>query len=578
MIYGSLLLVALALTRRGRQRWAVALVCSGFLIATLIVVSAQPFLVPVVILAPLLAVGVALPSAPERTLKYMFAAAWLVAVAVGVLGGIMPSNSSLPNWYKSVFSIAALATAVAVVLLLLWQYRNTLVGTISQMRVAEERAVYDARHDSLTRLPNRALFMEHLERTLERSRRDSKYRCAVLFLDLDRFKNINDSLGHLAGDLLLKETARRLARCVHPTDMVARLGGDEFTILLENMADSENAARIAERICADLEMPFKIDGQNLYSTGSVGIVPNLAEYITPEEILRDADTAMYWAKKEGKARYKTFEVRMRERAIRLMRLESDLRRALERQEFVLHYQPIVSLKSGEIIRFEALVRWAHPEKGVIYPQEFIPLAEETELVVPLGLSVLWEACAKTKAWHTRFPDRQPLSVAVNVSPVQLTQPGFAEQIGETVQRTGLDGRYLCLEITESTMMKDLEVTSEVLQAIRNQGVRVHIDDFGTGYSSLELLHRLHVDALKIDRSFVDSLEGDTVSGETAQIVETMVTLAHGLGMDAVAEGVSTPEQVSCLEAIGCDYAQGFHFSKPVDARAAEGLFASHVRR
>jgi diguanylate cyclase (GGDEF)-like protein len=577
LVYGGLLLLSLALARRGAQRTVVTLVFSGFLVATLIVVVAQPFLVPVLILAPLLAVGVALPSASERTLKYMFPTAWFVAVVVGTLGEVVPSDSSLPEWYRGAFSIAALATAVAIVLLLLWQFRSRLLGMLSQMRAAEERAVYDARHDPLTGLPNRTLFVEHLERALERAKRDEGSLCAVLFLDLDRFKNVNDSLGHMTGDLLLTQTARRLAASVHPADMVARLGGDEFTILLEDLTSVENAERIAKRICAELEKPFKVKGQDLYSTVSVGVVSNLAGYAGPEEILRDADTAMYRAKEEGRARYKVFEPHMRKRAIRLMRLETALRRAVEREEFVVYYQPILSLRSGEVTGFEALVRWAHPTRGIVYPQEFIPLAEETELVVPIGLSVLQAACSEAKAWHAKFPDRPPVDVSVNVSTVQLSRPDFVGHVSQTLQSTGLDGHYLCLEVTESTMMKESGLTAEAIAAVRDQGVRMHIDDFGTGYSSLGSLHRFQVDALKIDRSFVEGMDEGITSDERFQIAETIVTMGHGLGMDVIAEGVSSRRQLSRLRAMGCDYAQGYLFSRPVEAPAAEALLSAHLR-
>ena len=577
-VYGSSLLLSLALARRGRARMAVILVCSGFLVATLIVVAVQPFLVPVLILAPLLAVGVALPSASERTLRYLFAAAWFVAVTVATVGEVVPFDSSLPEWYRSAFSIAALATAVAIVLMLLWQFRSRLMGMLSEMQAAEERAVHAATHDPLTGLPNRVLFVERLQRILERTKKERGSPCAVLFLDLDRFKNVNDSLGHVSGDLLLTQTGQRLAACVHPADMVARLGGDEFTILLENLRGTEDAVRIAKRVCAELEAPFRINGQDLYSTGSVGVVLDLAGYAKPEAILRDADTAMYRAKEEGRARYKVFEPHMRKRAVRLMNLETALRRAVRREEFVVYYQPILSLRSGEIARFEALVRWAHPVRGMVSPAEFIPLAEETELVVPIGLSVLRAACSEVKAWHAKYPNRPPVGLSVNASAVQLSRPDFVGQIRETLRSTGLDGRYLCLEVTESSVMKKSGPTAESIAGVRNQGVRMHIDDFGTGYSSLESLHRFQFDALKIDRSFVEGLDGGVTSGEKAQIAETIIALAHGLGMDVIAEGVSSRKQLNRLSAMGCDYAQGYLFSRPVDAAAAEALLSADFRR
>ena len=576
-VYGLSLFSARLLANRGRRGGALLVICSGFLVAALVVVVAQPTLVPVLILAPLLAVGLALPHATERTLRTLFVAAWAVAVLVAVLGEVVPAGSVLPAWYESGFRLASLATAVAIVLLLLWQFRKRLVGALAQAREAEERAVRDATHDHLTGLPNRALLLERLRRVLERAGKDGTYLFAVLFLDLDRFKNVNDSLGHTIGDELLVEIAKRLRACVHPADVVARLGGDEFVVLLEGIGEIEDASRVAERLQASLKAPVVLQSQELYTTASIGIVGGSRAYLRPEDLLRDADTAMYRAKEGGKNRYEVFGEEMRDRAVRLLSLETALRRAVEREEFSVDYQPIVSLKSGNIVGLEALVRWEHPERGTLSPIEFIPLAEETELIVPIGLFVLREACLRTSIWRMRFPDHRPFSVNVNLSVAQLARPDLADRVGRILRETGLHGRYLRLEVTESAIMRDAALAEEALARLRDLGVRVHIDDFGTGYSSLGLLHRFPVDALKIDRSFVQGMDAGTRRAENAQIVQTILTLAHGLGVDVVAEGVDTAESLRRVTEMGCDLGQGYWFSKPQDASAAELLIASEPR-
>ena len=576
LTYGCSLLVARRQARQGKQHAAVAVVCFGFLIATMIVVVAQPKIVSVLVLAPLLAVGVALPYATERTLRRLFAMAWLVAVAVAILGEVLPEKSALPVVYESGFRIASLITAITVVLLLLWQFRSRLVGTLTQVQAAEKRAMYDATHDALTDLPNRTLFEERLRRALERVREDRGHLFAVLFLDLDRFKNVNDSLGHAIGDRLLIEVARRLKTCVHPTDTVARLGGDEFTILLENLEAPDEATRISERVLEALKVPFRLKWHELYTGASVGVVlvEGSRSVSKPEDILRDADTAMYWAKERGKARYAVFDEGMRAHAVQLLRLEMDLRRAVEHEEFVVHYQPIVALSSGRVVAFEALVRWQHPKRGLIPPADFIPLAEETGLITPITMSVLREACSRISSWRTKFPDYQPLSINLNLTPTQIGQPELVDQVGGVLHDAGLEGRHLRLEITESGLMQDAERSIETLSRLRDLGVRIHVDDFGTGYSSLAHLHRFPVDALKIDQSFIGSIDTLEQRGESAQITQTIATLAHSLGMDVIAEGVSTQEQLKRVRAVGCNYAQGFFFSEPVDAQTAEGLISA----
>lgn len=569
--YGSFLLVARVMVGRGRQRIAIAIVYSGFLIAALIVVAAQPNLISVIILAPLLAMGVALPYASDRALRYLITTSWLATVAVVVLSEAFAPRSALPPWYDTGFRIAATATAVAVVLFLLWQFRSRLLATLAQVQAAEQQMRHDAYHDVLTGLPNRALLVERLARTVERAGKDKGYSFAVIFLDLDRFKNVNDSLGHATGDLLLIEVAHRLRSRVHPTDTVARLGGDEFAILLEDLADAEDATGVAERILEELGAPFRLEGYELFSTASLGIVVRPAGYKRPEDLLRDADTAMYHAKNGGGARHAVFDATMRARVVSLLRLETELRRAVEHQEFTVHYQPIVWLKSGRIVGFEALARWQHPERGLVPPAEFIPFAEETGLIVPIELFVLREACSRMSLWRAKFPECRPLSINVNLSATQIARPTLVEQIDRILRETGLDGRSLRLEITEGWIMQDTDLAADVLSRLRASGIRVHIDDFGTGYSSLSLLPSLPIDALKIDRSFVD---GMTADGKSMEIIQTVTTLAHSLRMDVIAEGVETTEQLEHLRLVGCDYAQGHRFSRPVDARMVEKVIAA----
>ena len=572
--YGLLLLVGKNRVGRGEREVAVTITCFGFLVAALGVVVAQPTLVSVLILAPLLAVGVALPYAGDRFLRRLMVASWFVTLVIALIGEFPTLGSALPSWYRSSFIVAAIVTASTVVLLLLWQFRTRLSGSLAQARAAEEQMRHDAYHDALTGLPNRALFMERVIRTMERARKDESYLFAVLFLDLDRFKNVNDSLGHSVGDLLLVEIARRLRSCVHPTDTIARLGGDEFTVLLENLEYPENATTVAERLQEELEVPIKVGQHELYTTVSVGIVANANHRERPEDLLRDADTAMYRAKENGRARYEVFETEMRYRVTSILNLETDLRKAVQREEFEAFYQPIVSLSSGEVAGFEALVRWRHPEQGLLKPSKFIYLAEEIGLIEPIGDFMIREACREIASLRRKFPDHRPLGVSVNLSASQLVRPGLARKLRQVLREFGLDGRDLQLEITESAIMQDVGLAASAVLELRKLGVKVHLDDFGTGYSSLSLLHRLTVDALKIDQSFVTLMEaGD----DKAEIVQAITTLAHSLGMDAVAEGMETSGQLARLRSIGCDYGQGFYFSEAVDSRGAEEIMAARPR-
>jgi len=447
------------------------------------------------------------------------------------------------------------------------------MGTLKQARAAEQHLQYEVTHDTLTGLPNRALLTDRLGRAMKRAQKDPSYTFAVLFLDLDRFKNVNDSLGHDVGDLLLEEIGRRLQACIHPTDTVARLGGDEFVMLLEDIADPENAVKIAERVQDELRVPSKLYGHELFTTASIGIISSPTGYESPEELLRDADTAMYRAKEGGKARHAVFDDAMRVQAVSLLQLETDLRRAVEQDEFVVYYEPVICLAGGRVEGFEALVRWRHPQRGLVLPSEFISLAEETGLIVPIGFFVLRETCRQAVLWRSRFPDRKPLTMSVNLSAVQLTHPNLVDRIADILEKTGFDRPDLSLEITESAIMDDEDAANTTFSRLKDLGVRLHVDDFGTGHSSLEALHRYPMDALKIDRSFVSRME---VNREKAKIAQAIVTLAHQLGMGVIAEGVETVEQLKRLREMGCDRGQGYLFSRPLTCEAAEAILGTEA--
>jgi len=438
------------------------------------------------------------------------------------------------------------------------------VQDITDKKRAEAQLLHDAFHDVLTGLPNRALFLDHLKMALARSRRHLDRMFAVLFLDFDRFKIINDSLGHIAGDKLLIEIARRLEKSLRPGDTVARLGGDEFTVLLEDLEHPDEAIALAERIQKTLTTPISLDGNEVSITASIGIALSTIGYNMPEEILRDADTAMYQAKSLGKARHALFDKQMHSRALKQLQLENDLRRAVEREEFFVVYQPIVSLENLELAGFEALVRWQHPERGLVSPADFIPLAEETDYINPIGKWILESACRQLQKWQQMKKDL-PLMMSVNLSGKQFAQGNLVEQIVEVLKATGLEPKQLKLEITESVVMDNVEAATEMLKRLRNLGVQLSIDDFGTGYSSLSYLHRLPIDTLKVDRSFVMLM---TNNNENAEIVRTIVMLAKSLGMAVIAEGVETKEQMEILRELGCEYGQGYYFSKPLEPAQA----------
>ena len=444
---------------------------------------------------------------------------------------------------------------------------------ITERRRAEEQLLHDAFHDSLTGLPNRALFIDHLRLAVNHCRRRKGYLFAILFIDLDRFKVINDSLGHMAGDELLIGIARRLEICLREGDTIARLGGDEFTILLDGISDNRDALRVAERVQEVLEQPFAHAGRELFVSASVGIKYSGNGDEQPEDLLRDADTAMYCAKALGKAQYKVFDAKMHTNALTCLQIESDLRRAIDREEFTVHYQPIVSLQSGRICGFEALVRWHHPERGLISPCEFIPVAEESGFIIQIGRWVLKQACSQMRRWQDVLPTTRRMKISVNLSCKQFMQPTIVAQIMETLEETGLDASNLKLEITESVMMESGDYAMGVLEQLSAAGIELSLDDFGTGYSSLSYIHRFPVTALKIDRSFITRIDGD----QNGEIVRAVVTLARNLGLEVVAEGIETVGQFDQLKALGCEQGQGFFFSEPVDGPSATELIQRDER-
>jgi diguanylate cyclase (GGDEF)-like protein/PAS domain S-box-containing protein len=442
------------------------------------------------------------------------------------------------------------------------------IQDITDRKHAEEKLLHDALHDALTGMPNRLLFMDHLRKALERAKRNKHRFFAVLFIDLDRFKIINDSLGHQAGDELLIEISRRLRSSTRKVDTVARLGGDEFTILLEDLTELGRAIEVAERVQQAVSQPLVLGGQAAYTTASIGIALYNPDYQDHAAILRDADTAMYQAKANGKARYEIFNERMHEHVLKRLKLETEMRQAIERGEFYLLYQPIVSLQSGLFSGFEALIRWRQADGTVISPADFIPIAEETGLIVPIGYWVIQEAARQMREWQEKFPLKHPLSVSVNLSGKQLADANLIEQIIQIIHQTGLNPNLLKLEITESIVMEKIETAISMLKRLRNLGIRLSIDDFGTGYSSLSYLPRLPIDTLKIDRSFVGQM---LENNEHAEVVKAVVSLAKALGMQVVAEGVETREQVRQLQLLQCEHGQGFLFSRPVEAEAAGKL-------
>jgi diguanylate cyclase (GGDEF)-like protein/PAS domain S-box-containing protein len=430
--------------------------------------------------------------------------------------------------------------------------------------------------DVLTGLPNRVLFMDRLARSFERARRRKNRTFALIFLDLDSFKLINDNLGHLIGDQLLVAIAARLEATIRATDSIARfgrnhtiarLGGDEFTILLEEISDLLDVRRVADRIGKDMSAPFPIGGQELYPTASIGIALYNPSYQNSEDMLRDADIAMYSAKSHGKGRYEFFDSNMRANTIAKLQLETELRRSIEQREFENYYQVIVSLNTGRIYGFEALIRWRHATRGIVAPNEFIPVAEETGLIVPIGRWSLESACQQMRIWQARFHNDPPLMISANLSQRYFLQPDIAQQCSSVLFETQLSNTSLNIEVTESAMIVDPESAIQLMRQLKSLGIRIALDDFGTGYSSLSILHRFPLDSVKIDRSFIARIM------EEDEMVKTIIALGRSLGLNVIAEGVETAAQAMKLRELGCEFAQGFYFSVPINAREATDLLA-----
>jgi len=448
---------------------------------------------------------------------------------------------------------------------------------------------HNAFHDGLTNLPNRALFLDRLQQALTLSKRHPNYKFAVLLIDVDEFKIINDSLGHAAGDDLLIQIGQRLKESVRRADTVsrprtsdvpdrpanddtlARLGGDEFTILLDDIRDPIEAVRVAERVQAELAVPFVVNQQEIVISASIGIAASTSPHTQAEDLLRDADIAMYRAKRAGKACCEVSDTAMHENAVKRLQLETDLRKALDQGEFRVYYQPIVSLQTGKITGFEALTRWQRPE-GILPPIAFIAVAEETGLIIPMNRQLLREACQHLRSWQSEFPSDPPLTMSVNMTSREFAQPDLAGEIRKSMEQTGVDPSCLQLEIIETIAMGDAEKSGHVLAQLKALGVRLSIDDFGTGYSSLSRLRRIPVDTLKIDRAFISNMDSDK---ENREIVRAIIVLAHNLGLKVVAEGTETEEHTNLLKQFNCEMAQGYLFSRPADDQTMLKLLASN---
>ncbi len=438
---------------------------------------------------------------------------------------------------------------------------------IIERQKAEQQMIHDALHDGLTGLPNRTLLMDRIDQAIQHAKRNPSHLFALLFIDLDRFKIINDSLGHSVGDKLLIAIAKLLSKDLRSLDTVARLGGDEFVILLDNLDSLQDATQVGDRLQEKLQMPLDLAGQNIFTSASIGIALSSSGYENSSEVLRDADIAMYRAKEKGKARYEIFDQDMYTQTLKAIELEHNLRLALENQEFSLYYQPIISLENNSLAGFEALIRWQHPPHGFISPVDFIPLAEDTGLIVAIGDWVLAQACQQLATWQQQYatiPEMASLKISVNVACTQFQKPDFIAKLEQILRQTNLHPSCLRLEITERVLVDSKINTQQTLSEIRKRQIKLSIDDFGIGYSSLSYLRRLPIDNLKIDRSFIKNMNSDI---ESLEIVKTIITLAHNLGMDAIAEGVETAAQAKKLKTLGCEYAQGYLFAKPLSAKA-----------
>ena len=446
---------------------------------------------------------------------------------------------------------------------------------ITRRKQTEARLLHEAMHDALTGLPNRILFTDRLDLALRRYRRDASKLFAVLFFDLDRFKHVNDSLGHAVGDELLAQIASRLHGCLRPGDTLARLGGDEFAIVLNDISGPTDAIYVVERLQDALSTEVEIEGHAVYTSASIGIAISADHYRTPDEMLRDADIAMYRAKSSGQATYAVFDTYMHDQAMFQHRMETDLRRALDKGEFDIFYQPIMSMEDDRVLGFEALLRWHHPTRGLVMPDEFIGIVEETSLVVPIGWWVIERACRQLAKWQRLFPLDPPLAMSINVSGKLFLTDDMAKRLAALLEDCVLDPASIRLEITERVVMDHGDLVLSTLADLRDMGIELHVDDFGTGYSSLTYLQRFRYDSLKIDRSFVATMSEKV---DSSAIVEAIITLGMTLGMKVVAEGVETPEQVTRLRAMQCPEAQGYWYSKPLHQDAVNDFLKAGQAR
>ena len=479
---------------------------------------------------------------------------WGMLAIVGPIEALVPTGREMMNQWAALLTIALDHEAV-----------------LESLREREERLRYAALYDQLTGLANRTLFLERLRHSIARAQRRSDYRFAVLLLDLDGFKLVNDSLGHLAGDQLLVQVAARVGDCVRGTDIAARFGGDEFAILLDDIVDVESPVAVAERIHAALKTPFRLGDEEVVVSSSIGISLSATGYDHAEDVIRDADTAMYSAKWRGKGTHAIFDVGMHAKAVGRLRTEAELRRALDMGELEAHFQPIMRLEGGQIAAVEALMRWRHPIRGLIAPADFLPIAEESGLMLPMGRWILAESCRQLRAWQLSGVAPDNLKISVNVSDRQFWHGRLLEDVRDCIEMASIEPSDLCLEITEGVIMRDAKLARMMLTELHEMGVELHIDDFGTGYSSLEALCHLPIDGLKIDRSFVSPLGSDSRS---AELVRTIVLMGANLGMDIIAEGVETAEQCGFLQRIGCTYGQGYLFSRPLPGPEATAFLAA----
>jgi diguanylate cyclase (GGDEF)-like protein len=578
--YAGLTLAARRQVRRRRLEQAVTITCGGLLAVAVLGVALTPASVPMLVLLPLLAVMVALTFGPQPALRRFMAASWTAGVAVALMSEWLPRPEGPTGWVVTAYRVATVAAALGLSLLLLWQFSRRLTAALAEMRatnlslhealaevrMAEEKIKDLAYHDTLTALPNRLVFTDRLALAVNQAQRQGS-RLAVLFLDLDHFKVINDSLGHSLGDLLLQQVAGRLTGCLRAGDTVARLGGDEFTLLLPGVQGPAESERVAGKVLDTLREPFRLEGRELFVTASMGISLYPDDGEDADTLVRNADAAMYRAKEQGRDSHRLYAPPMNEMATERLALENALRRALGNDELVLHYQPLVEIGTGRLHGVEALLRWRHPEKGLLWPSDFLALAEATGLILPIGPWVLRTACGQAKAWHDQ--DLRELRVAVNLSARQFQQPDLAEHVRRALRDTGLPAPCLELEITETNAMQNTDVTVRTFAELKALGVRISIDDFGIGYSSLGTLKRLPIDTIKIDRSFIRDI---TTDPDDAAIVTAVIAMAHTLKLTVVAEGVDTEEQLTFLRGYGCDLMQGHLFGPAAPAEeCGEGL-------